>query len=148
MSDVFVHPTAVVDEPVGNKRTLNYATGGWVAAPVVGKVVSRMAPIVGIAPAMDIEIEPPKISVQKAAPKPRRSGVAKTRQAVYRPDAKRWADDVARAVGMTPARQAAAEAELVLQARKALTHAVTARDEHRQLLSRAVSLVERDGASR
>ena len=138
----------VVDEPVGNKRTLNYATGGWVAAPVVGKVVSRMAPIVSIAPAMDIEIEPQKIPVQKAAPKPRRPGVAKTRQVVYRPDAKRWADDVARAVGMTPARQTAAEADLVLQARKALTHAVTARAEHRQLLSRAVSLVERDGASR
>ncbi len=139
---------AVVDEPVGNKRTLNYATGGWVAAPVVGKVVSRMAPIVSIAPAMDIEIEPQKIPVQKAAPKPRRPGVAKTRQVVYRPDAKRWADDVARAVGVTPARQTTAEAELVLQARKALTHAVTARAEHRQLVLRAVSLVGRDGASR
>ncbi len=40
----------VVDEPVGNKSTLGYATGGWVAAPAVGRVVGRMAPLMGIAP--------------------------------------------------------------------------------------------------
>ncbi len=41
---------AVLDEPHGTKRTLDYATGGWVAAPVVKQVVSRMAPLMGVAP--------------------------------------------------------------------------------------------------
>ncbi len=41
---------AMLDEPKGTKQTFNYATGGWVAAPVVRKVVERMAPIVGIPP--------------------------------------------------------------------------------------------------
>ena len=42
---------AVLDEPHGTKRTFNYATGGWVAAPVIKRVVSRMAPLMGVAPA-------------------------------------------------------------------------------------------------
>ena len=41
---------AMVDEPKGNKASYGYATGGWVAAPVVGKTVQRMAPLLGIAP--------------------------------------------------------------------------------------------------
>ena len=41
---------AVLDEPKGTKKTFNYATGGWVAAPVIKQVVERMAPVVGIAP--------------------------------------------------------------------------------------------------
>lgn len=40
----------VVDEPVGNKNTYGYATGGWVAAPTVSRIVSQMAPMLGIAP--------------------------------------------------------------------------------------------------
>ncbi|NQV82236.1 MAG: penicillin-binding protein 2 [Rhodospirillales bacterium] len=40
----------MVDEPKGNARTSNYATGGWVAAPAVGRVVQRMAPLLGMAP--------------------------------------------------------------------------------------------------
>lgn len=40
----------MVDEPKGLKETFNYATGGWVAAPAVGKVVERIAPILGVAP--------------------------------------------------------------------------------------------------
>lgn len=43
----------LVDEPKGNKRTHNYATGGWVAAPVVRRVIERMAPILGIMPVYD-----------------------------------------------------------------------------------------------
>ena len=39
-----------VDEPHGNKSTYGYATAGWTAAPAVGLVVARMAPLVGIAP--------------------------------------------------------------------------------------------------
>jgi len=41
---------AVLDEPKGNARTKGYATGGWVAAPVVRNVVGRMAPLLGMAP--------------------------------------------------------------------------------------------------
>lgn len=41
---------AMLDNPKGNRSTFNYATGGWVAAPVVGRLVGRMAPLVGIAP--------------------------------------------------------------------------------------------------
>jgi cell division protein FtsI (penicillin-binding protein 3) len=40
----------MVDEPKGIKETFNYATGGWVAAPAVGKVIERIAPILGVAP--------------------------------------------------------------------------------------------------
>ena len=40
----------MIDEPIGNKRTSNYATGGWVAAPAVGRIVTRIGPIAGIAP--------------------------------------------------------------------------------------------------
>ena len=44
---------AMVDEPKGIKRTFNYATGGWVAAPVVGKVVAAMGPLLGIPPTQE-----------------------------------------------------------------------------------------------
>ena len=37
-----------VDEPKGRKDTLNFATGGWVAAPAVGQIVERVAPILGV----------------------------------------------------------------------------------------------------
>ena len=38
------------DEPRGNEATFNYATGGWTAAPVAGRVIARLGPIAGIAP--------------------------------------------------------------------------------------------------
>jgi cell division protein FtsI (penicillin-binding protein 3) len=40
----------LVDEPVGIKRTFNYATGGWVAAPVARKIIASMGPLLGITP--------------------------------------------------------------------------------------------------
>lgn len=46
---------AMVDEPIGNKRTFNYATGGWVAAPVIGRVVSQIGPLLGVNPVNDTE---------------------------------------------------------------------------------------------
>lgn len=46
---------AMLDEPKGNKSTYNFATGGWVAAPVVAKVIRRMAPLYGLAPRQDID---------------------------------------------------------------------------------------------
>ena len=40
----------IVDEPRGNKKTFGFATAGWTAAPVVGRVIARMAPLVGLPP--------------------------------------------------------------------------------------------------
>ncbi|GAB4181338.1 MAG: penicillin-binding protein 2 [Thalassobaculales bacterium] len=40
----------MVDEPKGTKRTFGYATGGWVAAPVVRQVIDRMGPLYGLPP--------------------------------------------------------------------------------------------------
>ena len=48
----------VVDEPKPNKDSHGYATGGWVAAPAVKRVVERMAPLVGIAPVKEHEAAP------------------------------------------------------------------------------------------
>ncbi len=41
---------AMVDEPKGQARTYGYATGGWVAAPLVRRVVERAAGILGVPP--------------------------------------------------------------------------------------------------
>jgi cell division protein FtsI (penicillin-binding protein 3) len=49
----------MVDEPKGTKATYGYATGGWVAAPAVGRVVQRMAPLFGMAP--DFTYDDPEI---------------------------------------------------------------------------------------
>jgi len=39
-----------LDEPKGNADTFNYATGGWVAAPAVRRVVEQIGPLLGVAP--------------------------------------------------------------------------------------------------
>lgn len=41
---------AMMDEPTGTPETHNFATGGWVAAPVVGAVISRIGPLLGVRP--------------------------------------------------------------------------------------------------
>jgi cell division protein FtsI (penicillin-binding protein 3) len=48
----------MIDEPKGTKRTRGYATGGWVAAPVVANVVKRMAPLLGLKPSQQVEMLP------------------------------------------------------------------------------------------
>jgi cell division protein FtsI (penicillin-binding protein 3) len=40
----------MVQDPVGIKETYNYATGGWVAAPVVKEIVTNLGPLLNIAP--------------------------------------------------------------------------------------------------
>ncbi len=40
----------MLDEPKGIKASAGYATGGWVAAPAVGRIVKGIAPIAGIRP--------------------------------------------------------------------------------------------------
>jgi len=47
---------AMLDDPKGNSHTAGYATGGWVAAPVVSKVAAQIGPLLGLQPmASDIE---------------------------------------------------------------------------------------------
>jgi cell division protein FtsI (penicillin-binding protein 3) len=41
---------AMIDNPHGTKDTYGYATGGWVAAPVVGHVIARTAEMLGVQP--------------------------------------------------------------------------------------------------
>ncbi|MCB9965936.1 MAG: penicillin-binding protein 2 [Rhodospirillales bacterium] len=40
----------LVDEPVGNKSTYGYATGGWVAAPATARIIEHMVRIYGLKP--------------------------------------------------------------------------------------------------
>jgi len=44
---------ALVDEPVPNAHSYGYATAGWVAAPIAGALVARMAPLYAMAPIPD-----------------------------------------------------------------------------------------------
>ncbi len=43
----------MVDEPKPNATSHGYATAGWVAAPAVGRVIQRMAPLLGMEPIPD-----------------------------------------------------------------------------------------------
>ena len=40
----------MLDEPKGNKQTYGYATGGWVAAPTLSRIVERIGPLLGLMP--------------------------------------------------------------------------------------------------
>lgn len=44
----------MVDDPKGDASTHEYATGGWISAPVVNRVISRMGPLYGIAPQYNV----------------------------------------------------------------------------------------------
>jgi cell division protein FtsI (penicillin-binding protein 3) len=50
MSDPRYIVLVMVDEPKPNAHSYGFATGGWVAAPVVSRIVQRMAPLIGMAP--------------------------------------------------------------------------------------------------
>jgi cell division protein FtsI (penicillin-binding protein 3) len=45
----------MLDEPKPTAETYGFTTAGWNVAPVVSKVVSRIAPMLGVAPHMDRE---------------------------------------------------------------------------------------------
>jgi cell division protein FtsI (penicillin-binding protein 3) len=40
----------LVDEPHGNKQSHGYATAGWTVAPATGRIIQRIAPLLGVAP--------------------------------------------------------------------------------------------------
>ncbi len=46
---------AMLDEPKGTKKTHGFATGGWVAAPVVGRVIAAAGPLLGVTPLDSIQ---------------------------------------------------------------------------------------------
>ena len=54
---------AMLDEPKGTKETFGYATGGWTAAPTVGRIVSRIAPLLGVEPRPDDTARLPALPV-------------------------------------------------------------------------------------
>ena len=54
---------AMLDEAKGTKETFGYATGGWVAAPVVGAVVRRIAPVLGLRPVKDTDAARKALSI-------------------------------------------------------------------------------------
>lgn len=41
---------ALLDDPKGNAKTYGFATGGWTAAPVVGRIVSQIGPLLNLPP--------------------------------------------------------------------------------------------------
>jgi cell division protein FtsI (penicillin-binding protein 3) len=43
----------MLDSPKGIKKTYGFSTGGWNACPTAGKIVARLAPMLGIAPDFD-----------------------------------------------------------------------------------------------
>lgn len=55
---------AALDEPSGNEKTGGYATGGWVAAPVVRAIIERMAPMVGLKPRDADAPEPQQLDME------------------------------------------------------------------------------------
>ena len=65
---------AMLDEAKGTKETFGYATGGWVAAPVVGAVVRRIAPVLGLRPIKETDAVHDALSIEitgKSAREPR-----------------------------------------------------------------------------
>jgi cell division protein FtsI (penicillin-binding protein 3) len=40
----------MVDEPHGTKASHGYATAGWTVVPATGRVIARIAPLLGVAP--------------------------------------------------------------------------------------------------
>lgn len=55
----------MIDEPQGTKKSYGYATGGWVAAPVVAKVVTSMAAILGLPSDQYIEAQDISLPLQQ-----------------------------------------------------------------------------------
>jgi cell division protein FtsI (penicillin-binding protein 3) len=45
----------MLDSPKPSQETLGFATGGWTAAPVTSKIISRIAPVLGVVPVDESE---------------------------------------------------------------------------------------------
>jgi len=44
----------MIDEPKGLPETHGFITSGWNAVPTAGKVIARIAPLLGIQPRLDL----------------------------------------------------------------------------------------------
>jgi cell division protein FtsI (penicillin-binding protein 3) len=67
---------AMIDEAKGTKETFGYATGGWVAAPVVGAVVRRIAPVLGMRPIKETDPVRETLSIEISGKSARERRVA------------------------------------------------------------------------
>jgi cell division protein FtsI (penicillin-binding protein 3) len=76
---------AIFDEPKGTKKTFGYATGGWVAAPVVHNIIEQMAPIMGILPSDRAAAEAAEQKKQKAN---KRKAIVTARATETKPDSR------------------------------------------------------------
>ncbi|MEZ5648415.1 MAG: penicillin-binding transpeptidase domain-containing protein [Alphaproteobacteria bacterium] len=67
----------LLDEPKGNKATYGYATAGWVSAPMVGRMIARIAPMAGIPP-HPVEFSPKtaKASTKETQAKPTKASTS------------------------------------------------------------------------
>lgn len=60
---------AMLDEPKGRDQTFGFAGGGWTAAPVVRRVVMRIAPMLGVSPRDPEEEAPGGVTLASAGQK-------------------------------------------------------------------------------
>ena len=67
---------AMLDEAKGTKETSGFATGGWVAAPVVGAVVRRIAPVLGLRPINQADAVRKALSIEISGKRGRERRVA------------------------------------------------------------------------
>jgi cell division protein FtsI (penicillin-binding protein 3) len=65
------------DEPKGTKDTYNYATAGWIAAPVASNIIREMTPLVGMTPIYDAPPDEVDAMILEAA--------ARAKQGIVRP---------------------------------------------------------------
>jgi len=65
---------AVIDEPHGTKETHGFVTAGWTAAPAVSRIITRIAPILGVPP---VDENSPAIRAALALNVPGRSAPSK-----------------------------------------------------------------------
>jgi cell division protein FtsI (penicillin-binding protein 3) len=55
---------AMLDEPKPTKKTHGFATAGWTAAPTAGRIIERIAPLLGVPPLpKDEETKTPRVLV-------------------------------------------------------------------------------------
>ena len=50
---IFFDSTIMIDNPKGQKFSFGYRTAGWVVAPIVKQLVTRIAPILGVKPQLE-----------------------------------------------------------------------------------------------
>ena len=54
-----------LDEPRGTERTFNRASAGWTAAPTASRIISRIAPLLNVAPRLSTTADSLLVSVRK-----------------------------------------------------------------------------------